>query len=162
MTVDGDRTWAASGVRDLTLLKTTGSEFHGFLKDEHTTLPETWDRILATSLLARWRHAQPEGDWDGRYADVRRTLTETFATKHSHALQETLYAMGHAALEVHPGVAEIRFSAPNNHHVRYDTSPFGLDNPGLVFHAADRPYGLIEATVTRDDAPDPRLAWPAR
>jgi urate oxidase len=28
-----------------------------------------------------------------------------------------------------------------------------------VFHAADRPYGLIEGTVTRDDAADPGLAW---
>ena len=33
-----------------------GSEFKGFLKDEYTTLQETDDRILATSLIARWRY----------------------------------------------------------------------------------------------------------
>ena len=38
------------------MLKTTGSEFRGFLKDRYTTLPETDDRILATSLVARWRY----------------------------------------------------------------------------------------------------------
>jgi urate oxidase len=30
-----------------------------------------------------------------------------------------------------------------------------------VFYAADRPYGLIEATVIREDAPGPGLAWSA-
>jgi urate oxidase len=28
-----------------------------------------------------------------------------------------------------------------------------------VFHADDRPYGLIQATVLRDDAPGPGPAW---
>ena len=58
--------------------------------------------------------------------------------------------MGTAALEAQPGLAEIRFSAPNKHHFVVDLSPFGMDNPGEVFHAADRPYGLIEATVVRE------------
>jgi hypothetical protein len=30
---------------------------------------------------------------------------------------------------------------------------------GQVFYAADRPFGLIEGTVTRDDAPPPGKAW---
>ena len=34
-----------------------------------------------------------------------------------------------------------------------------MDNPGEVFHADDRPYGLIEAQVRRDDAPDDAVAW---
>jgi urate oxidase len=67
--------------------------------------------------------------------------------------------MGQAVLEQHPEVAEIRFSAPNRHHFLVDLRPFGVDNPGEVFHAADRPYGLIEATVLRDDGPDPGSAW---
>jgi urate oxidase len=67
--------------------------------------------------------------------------------------------MGRAVLEAYSDVAEIRFSAPNKHHFVYDLSPFGLDNPNEVFHADDRPYGLIEATVTRDDAPGPGRAW---
>ncbi|GAA1279480.1 hypothetical protein GCM10009609_48700 [Pseudonocardia aurantiaca] len=42
-----------------------------------------------------------------------------------------------------------RAQAPNKHHFVVDLSPFGLENPNEVFYAADRPYGLIEATVTR-------------
>jgi urate oxidase len=63
--------------------------------------------------------------------------------------------MGKAVLEAYPEIAEIRLSCPNNHHFLVDLEPFALDNPGEVFFAADRPYGLIEAAVTRsDDAPD--------
>jgi len=30
-----------------------------------------------------------------------------------------------------------------------------VENKNEVFHADDRPYGYIEGTVRRDDAPDP-------
>jgi urate oxidase len=78
---------------------------------------------------------------------------------HSLALQQTLYAMGSAVLEAHPEIAEIRLSAPNKHHFLVDLQPFGLDNPGEVFYASDRPYGLIEASVVRDDVPEAPEAW---
>jgi urate oxidase len=138
-----------SGLRDLVLLKSTGSEFHGFLKDGYTTLPETDDRIMSTALVAQWRYSGLSVDWDKTWADVRRILLEQFATVHSLALQQTLWEMGRAALEAHPDIAEISLQAPNKHHFVVDLSPFGLENPNEVFYAADRPYGLIEATVTR-------------
>ncbi len=157
-----------SGLTDLTVLKSTGSEFKGFLTDRYTTLAETDDRILATSLTAWWRW--PPGavvstsstggrDWDAAYDSVKAVLHETFATTYSRALQETLLLMGRAALEAQPDLAEIRFSAPNKHHFLVDLAPFGMDNPGEVFHADDRPYGLIEAQVRRDDAADDAAAW---
>ena len=140
-----------SGLQDLVVLKSTGSEFTGFLHDEYTTLPDADDRILATALRADWRYvAGQEVDWNATYDAVRALLLATFATTYSRALQETLYAMGRAVLEAHDEIAEISFAAPNKHHFLVDLAPFGLDNPGEVFIAADRPYGLIEATVTRD------------
>jgi urate oxidase len=148
-----------SGLKGLVLLKSTGSEFHDFLVDEYTTLEPTHDRIMATSLTARWRYLGTDVDWGKSYASIRQLMLEQFATVHSLALQQTLYEMGRAVLEAHDDVAEIRFSAPNKHHFVYDLSPFGLDNPNEVFIAADRPYGLIEATVLRDDAPPAGRAW---
>jgi urate oxidase len=149
-----------SGLTDLTVLKSTGSEFKGFLKDEFTTLAEADDRVLATSLTAWWRWgADHPSDWDAAYENLRAVLLETFATTYSRALQETLQLMGTAALEAQPGLAEIRFSAPNKHHFVVDLSAFGMANPGEVFHADDRPYGLIEAALRRDDAPDDATAW---
>ncbi|WP_007025802.1 factor-independent urate hydroxylase [Saccharomonospora iraqiensis] len=163
--VDGrgaDRTaHVVSGIKDLTVLKSTGSEFHGFLTDRYTTLAETDDRILATSLIARWRYGTTDVSWDETFHSVRGLLLARFAEIHSYALQQSLYGMGHTVLEKHPDIAEIRFSAPNKHHFLVDLSPFGVDNPNEVFHAADRPYGLIEATVQRDDAPEAGAAWHA-
>lgn len=140
-----------SGLKDLVVLKSTGSGFKGFLRDDYTTLAEADDRVLATSLTATWRYTADDHDWNAVHEEIRRRLLETFATTYSRALQETLYAMGTAVLEARPEVAEIRFSAPNKHHHLVDLSPFGIDNAGEVFIAADRPYGLIEATVTRED-----------
>lgn len=150
--VERDGVHVTSGVKDLVLLKSTGSEFKGFLRDDYTTLDDADDRILATALRATWRHSGADGvDWNASYAAVRALVLSTFATTYSRALQETLYATGRAVLEAHEGIAEISFVAPNKHHFLVDLAPFGLDNPGEVFIAADRPYGLIEATVTREE-----------
>lgn len=159
VTVAGDRAWVVSGLTDLVVLKTTGSEFHGFPRDKYTTLAETDDRVLATAVTARWRYQREDVDWAGSYGEIRRVLLEKFASLHSFSLQQTLYAMGEAVLTERPEVAEIRLSLPNKHHFAVDLSPFGLANDNEVFFAADRPYGLIEGTVLRDDAEDPGLAW---
>ncbi|QKV75374.1 factor-independent urate hydroxylase [Amycolatopsis sp. Hca4] len=159
VTVQGDRAWVVSGIDGLTLLKSTGSEFHGFPRDQYTTLAETTDRILATAVTARWRYQGTDIDWAASHGEIRRLLLETFATKHSLSLQQTLYAMGEAVLKAREEVAEVRLSLPNKHHFLVDLSPFGLKNDNEVFYAADRPYGLIEGTVLRDDAEDPGPAW---
>ena len=44
---------SSPGLKDLVVLKSTGSEFKGFLLDEYTTLAEADDRILATVAHAR-------------------------------------------------------------------------------------------------------------
>ncbi|MBR7829145.1 urate oxidase [Actinospica sp. MGRD01-02] len=153
------RTWVVGGVKDLTILKSTGSEFRGFLQDPYTVLEPAADRVMATSLVAGWRFSTLEVDWDEAYASIRQALVATFANLHSLALQQTLYAMGRAVLEACPEVAEIRLSAPNKHHFAYDLARFGIENRGEIFHAADRPYGLIQATVMHDDAEDAGPAW---
>lgn len=164
VTVDGDQAHVLAGLTGLVVLKTTGSEFWGFPRDRYTTLAETRDRILATAVTARWRYTSPDLDWDAAFAGVRSALLEAFAGTHSLALQQSLYAMGEAALARNPDVAEIRLSLPNKHHNLADLSAFGLDNavdgPGpVVYHADDRPYGLIEGTVVRDDAAPAEIAW---
>ena len=151
VTHDGTRSWTVSGLRDLVLLNTKGSEFWGFARDRYTTLPETKDRILATAVNARWRHATPPEDWAASYAAARDLMVSAFAETHSYSLQQTLYAMGKRVLEGLPEVAEIHLSLPNKHHFEVDMSPFGIASKGEVFYAADRPYGLIEGTVRRDD-----------
>jgi urate oxidase len=157
---DGGTEFVA-GVTGLVLLKSSGSEFRGFLQDPYTTLEPTEDRILATAVAAHWRTAHRDTDWDGSFSGARAALVEAFAVTHSKSLQQTLYAMGEAVLAARPEICEVRLALPNKHHFLVDLAPFGMDNPGTVFFAADRPYGLIEGAVRRAGAPagDPEHQW---
>lgn len=160
---DGNTTHLISGLKDLTVLKTTQSGFVGYPRDKYTTLPETTDRILATDVSARWRYNTgldvTGTDFNKGYEDIKALLLEGFTENYSHALQQTLFDMGKKVLEAHGEVDEIKFSMPNKHHFLVDLTPFGLDNPNEVFFAADRPYGLIEATVQRDNTTAAPAAW---
>src|SRR5262245_48323500 len=148
VTRDAGATSIASGLRGLGVLKTADSAFAGFPRDEYTTLPETRDRILATSMTATWRYVQGFSDFGQRSA-VRTALVETFAAHRSESVQQTLYAMGEAALAACGGVSDIQLSLPNRHHLLVDLQPFGLDNPNEIFVATEEPFGLIEARVAR-------------
>lgn len=139
-----------SGLKGALILKTAQSGFSGFARDRYTTLPETRDRLLATSLTAEWTHASVPRAHADEWEAVRRTLLETFAAHDSASVQHTLYAMGESALEAHPGITEIRLTMPNRHHLLVDLAPFGLTNENEIFVATEEPYGLIEATVTRE------------
>jgi len=138
----------SSGVANLVVLKTTDSAFSNFPRDEYTTLADTDERILATSIAATWRYRPEVRDFGARDR-VRQALLETFASHQSRSVQHTLYAMGEAALSASADLTDITLKLPNRHHLLVDLSPFGLDNPNEVFVATDQPYGLIEATVRR-------------
>jgi urate oxidase len=159
ITYDGTSTWVVSGVTGLSILKTSDSEYHGFYQDKYTTLQPTRDRIVATSLTAQWRHTSDEVDWGKSYDQVIQTILDTYGSHYSLGHQQTLYEVGAAVLTEQPELAEIRITAPNLHHFGYDLDRFGVENNNEVFHADDRPYGLQECTVQRDDAPEPGLAF---
>ena len=156
---ESDSEWVISGIQDLVVLKTSGSEFTGFIEDRYTTLQETRDRILSTAVTARWRHLGVEVDWRESFRDARSLLLARFADTHSLSLQQTLYAMASALIEGRPEIVEVRMSMPNRHHFVVDLEPFGLENDNEIFRVEDRPYGLIEASVLQADAPPPGPAW---
>jgi urate oxidase len=155
--VEGE--WVISGIEGLVVLKTSGSEFTGYIKDRYTTLQEATERILCTAVTARWRHDGVQIDWAPSFAAARQLLLERFAELHSLSLQQSLYAMASALIEGRPEIVEVRMSMPNRHHFVVDLKPFGLDNPNEIFRVEDRPYGLIEACILQSDAPAPGPAW---
>lgn len=145
---DGSLT-VEGGITGLQVLKSSGSGFSGFLKDEYTTLPETDDRVLATTVDATWTYASSEIPFNEAFETAHRLITDVFATHQSPSLQSTLYEIGERILDDVPSIEKIHMSMPNQHHLWVDLSPFGLDNPDEVFKATDEPYGLIEGTVGR-------------
>jgi urate oxidase len=138
-----------SGIENLIVLKTTKSGFVGYIKDQYTTLPETTDRIFATSIKAVWRYANTDAATGDAWRSARQTILETFAAHDSLSVQHTLYAMGETVLEKFSDIAEISFSLPNIHCLPIDFTRFGLENDNRIFVPTDEPHGLIEARLSR-------------
>ncbi|MFJ4079429.1 factor-independent urate hydroxylase [Streptomyces iakyrus] len=155
ITYDGEKWEVVSGLKDLVVMNSTNSEFWGYVKDRYTTLKEAYDRILATEVSGRWRFnwtddEQRMPNWEKSYEQVKKHMLQAFAETYSLSLQQTLYQMGSRIINHRSEIDEVRFSLPNKHHFLVDLEPFGLKNDNEVYYAADRPYGLIEATILRD------------
>jgi urate oxidase len=138
-----------SGIRDLLILKSTGSGFEGYPRCEHTTLPETADRILATALTAAWTWRETPASYRRANARIIEALLVPFATRYSPSVQATLYEMGGAALDACTEIDAITLAMPNLHCLRIDLAPFGRDNLNELFVPTDEPHGQIEATIMR-------------
>jgi urate oxidase len=139
-----------AGVEGLVVLKTTDSEFEGFVRDKFTTLKEDHNRILATVVRANWLYRTEKTEFDGTWKGVRQGLLEAFAAHNSKSLQQTLYAMGKVVLESFPSIQEIRLSLPNKHYNLLDLAAFGMENAKEIFLPTDEPHGLIEATLRNE------------
>jgi len=140
-----------SGIDDLRVVKTTDSEFCGFVRDEYTTLPEAKDRIFGTTVSARWLYDGEKCEFDKCYNLIRQTLLEIFATHFSLSIQQTLYEIGQTALERCGSIKEITLTMPNQHRIPFNLQPFGLENRNEIFVNTEEPYGLITATISRSE-----------
>jgi urate oxidase len=149
VTATRETTVVESGLEDLVVMKTAGSAFSGFPHDRNTTLLETRDRIMATSVTVTWRHGGLDVDWDASHAAIATTLLEVFADHESESVQHSIWLMASAMLERQAGIDEVRMTLPNLHHLPVDLAPFGGTNRGEIFVATTEPHGLIEATIRR-------------
>lgn len=151
-----------SGIVGLLVLKSTGSQFHGFVRDEYTTLPEVWERILSTEVDCGWvwktfpglatvKEAIPK--FDKAWTDARSITMKTFAEEDSPSVQNTMYKMCSQILEAVPETETVDYSLPNKHYFEIDLSWYkGLKNTGKdaeVYAPQSGPNGLIKVTVAR-------------
>jgi urate oxidase len=138
-----------SGIRDLLILKSTGSGFENYPKDEFTTLRETSDRILATSFSATWTFEKLPENFRAANEAILSAMLTVFAENFSPSAQTTLFQMGEAALAACSEIGHVDLTMPNKHCLLIDLAPFGLENKNEVFVPTDEPHGQIEASVTR-------------
>jgi urate oxidase len=159
-TREGEGISIRSKIEKLLVLKSTGSAFHGFHRDEYTKLPETWDRILSTEVEAGWKWKTfkkladaKSVDFDGAWKAARDITMKTFAVDSSASVQNTMYKMCEQILDAVPLVEAVDYALPNKHYFEIDLSWHkGLKNTGkdaTVFAPQSDPNGLIECTVTR-------------
>lgn len=152
----------ASGMQGLLVLKSTGSAFHGFLRDEFTTLPDVYDRIMSTEIDAIWewdpfktledvRQSVPK--FDPAFDAVRSISLAIFAKDQSASVQATMYKMAEQILAQVESVKNVTYSLPNKHYFEIDLSWHkGLKNTGYdaeVYAPQSGPNGLIKCTVSR-------------
>lgn len=152
-----------SGISGLLVLKSTGSQFHGFIRDDFTTLPEVWDRILSTEIDNKWkwntfstlpavRAFMPK--FDKAWEDARAITLKLFADENSPSVQNTMYKMCECILAAVPEVETVEYSLPNKHYFEIDLSFYkGLKNTGAdttVYAPQSGPNGLIKCTVERN------------
>ena len=151
-----------SGISDLLVLKSTGSEFHHFYKNDFTLLQDTYDRILSTSVDAGWKwktfsgmdEVKKEVDkFDVAWSKAREITFRLFALESSPSVQNTMYKMCGEILAAEPLVEAVDYSLPNKHYFEIDLSwHHGLKNTGKdaeVYAPQSDPNGLIKCTVTR-------------
>ncbi len=140
----------SAGIEGLVVLKTTGSAFEGFPRDEFTILPEASDRLLATSITADWDYSRIPADTTATWTRVREVLVSRFFGDWSASVQHQGYLMGEAVLAAVDEITAIGFRLPNQHHLPFDLTRFGLEWEGTVFHPVSEPFGDIYLTVTRE------------
>lgn len=122
-----------SAIAGLLVLKSTGSQFHSFLRDEYTTLPEVFDRILSTEVDCGWVWKVLEGlgevksfvpQFDAAWHAARSITLKTFATDSSASVQNTMYKMCDQILKAVPDVMAVDYSLPNKHYFEIGMSPY--------------------------------------
>jgi len=151
-----------SAIGKLLVLKSTGSAFYDFHRDEYTILPETKDRILSTEVESGWTWKtfsnldevrSSVAKFDEAYNSVRTITLDTFAKDNSASVQNTMYKMCEQILEAAPAVDKVDYSLPNKHYFEIDLSWHkGLKNTGKdaeVYAPQANPNGLIQCVVSR-------------
>jgi urate oxidase len=160
VTREGQGISLRSKIEKLLVLKSTGSAFYGFHRDEYTQLPETWDRILSTEVEAGWQWKIFKSlsevkaiDFNSAWQVARDITLKTFAVDSSASVQNTMYKMCDQILAAVPEIDAVDYSLPNKHYFEIDLKWHkGLKNTGKdasVYAPQSNPNGLIECTVTR-------------
>jgi urate oxidase len=160
VTREGQGVSIRSKIEKLLVLKSTGSAFHGFHRDEYTKLPETWDRILSTEIEAGWlwklfKNADEarKVDFNSAWKAARDITMKIFAEDNSASVQATMYKMCDKILATVPEIEAVDYALPNKHYFEIDLSWHkGIRNLGkdaTVLAPQSDPNGLIECTVTR-------------
>jgi urate oxidase len=149
ITMTRDAKTVVSGIKNFTFMKSTGSGWVDFVRDEYTTLADTSNRMAATAMDATWTWLAEPADYPATNAKILDTMLEVFADTYSRGVQDSLYRMGEAALAAVPELATITMACPNKHYLPTHLDQFGPGPDNAIFIPTDEPHGQIECTVGR-------------
>ena len=138
---------ACSGLRGFKLLRLGGSAFHGFVRDQYTTLPDLMNRPLHMWLDLEWRYTDDaaafnEGRMVSRVRDLVRGVFESFE---SGSIQQLIHRIGTKILDENPSIAAVDLEANNR---TWDTIAERGAELG-VYTEARPPYGCLGLSLKR-------------
>jgi len=138
---------ATSGLLGFRMLRLSGSAFHGFVRDEYTTLPDIHNRPLYMWLDLDWRYVKPEAAFSAgkTTAAVRQIAEQTFSQFDSGSIQQIIYLTGTRILDEFPEVADVHLEANNR---TWDTIAERGEEAG-VYTDARPPYGCLGLHLRR-------------
>jgi urate oxidase / 2-oxo-4-hydroxy-4-carboxy-5-ureidoimidazoline decarboxylase len=136
-----------SGLAGFRLLRLGGSAFHGFVRDQYTTLPDIHNRPLHMWLDLEWRYADAAAGFSqgAITAQVRRMVHQVFCSFESGSIQQVIYQIGTAMLAAIPAISEVDLEADNR---TWDSVADRGDQAG-VFTDARPPYGCLGLRLRR-------------
>ncbi|WP_308634264.1 factor-independent urate hydroxylase [Paenibacillus silvisoli] len=146
------------GLEDVQLIKVSGSSFHGFIRDEYTTLPDIFDRPLFIFLNIHWRYEELEDALDGERGlyvaaeQIRDLAQSVFHQVQSPSIQYLVCQIGLRILTRFPQLAEVRFES-NNRTWETVVEPDPATNAG-VYTEPRPPFGFQGFSLTRADLHD--------
>ena len=137
----------ASGIRGFKLLRLGGSAFHGFVRDQYTTLPDIANRPLHMWLDLEWQYTESEAAFNSGavIASVRRIVRDIFNGFESGSIQQVIYQIGTKMLADIPSIAEVHLEANNR---TWDTIAERGDELG-VYTEARPPFGILGLRLKR-------------
>jgi urate oxidase len=138
---------ARSGLRGFRLLRLGGSAFHGFVRDQYTTLPDLMNRPLHMWLDLEWSYTDPNAAFnDGRIVSrVRDLVRGVFESFESGSIQQLIHRIGTRMLDEHPSIAQVDLEANNR---TWDTIAERGAELG-IYTDARPPYGCLGLSLTR-------------
>ncbi|WP_456279274.1 factor-independent urate hydroxylase [Bacillus sp. AK128] len=145
-----------SGLKRLKLIKIKGSSFYGFVKDEYTTLPESFNRPLFVYLNMEWHYHDIENakgnTFDGYVAaeQIRDIAYTVFHEENSPSIQNLVYKIGQRILKRFPQLSEVRFES-NNRTWETILDEIPASPEGKVFTEPRPPFGFQCFEMTRAD-----------
>ncbi|CAI5947475.1 unnamed protein product [Closterium sp. NIES-65] len=137
------------------MLKTTQSGFEGFIRDQNTLLPDTRERILATTVQATWSYSRDPPCFNAAYSAAKAALTDTFfgppqGGVYSPSVQRTLFLMGEEVLSRVPEADSVHLKLPNLHFIPVNLPGIGLKRENAMYSPTSEPPDSIEACCEDD------------
>ena len=138
---------AVSGIQGFKLLRLRGSSFQGFVRDQHTTLPDRPSRVLHMWLDMEWSYANLDAAFsDGAVTRAARAIVmDVFKSFESASIQQIIHKMGTRIFSDIPQISELRFEANNR---TWDVIQERGEEFG-VYVDPPAPYGVLGLTLTR-------------